>query len=188
MIGEAADLLLRVDHRPVREHVELAFRPFLDRSLVLRLVIQLGRETRGPGVVAVSDGAILDEDACHNANLPSDRLELLEGLAAAVAVADRAARSRPEDVLEPRLGRAAVRALERLAPQLDELRTAASRGAGGAKPDCAELLATRGRDPVGRPRVVEDHLDVGLGAELADPRRPSGRASPRARGSRGTSA
>ena len=39
-----------------------------------------------------------------------DRLELLERLAAAVAVAERAARGRPEDVLEARLGRVAVRA------------------------------------------------------------------------------
>src|SRR5512133_2891300 len=51
-----------------------------------------------------------------------DRLELLEGLAAALAVADRSTRRRPEDVLEPRLRRAAVRALERLALELDELR------------------------------------------------------------------
>ena len=33
----------------------------------------------------------------------------------------------------------------------------------------AELLAALRRDPVGRPRVVEDHLYLGLGAELADP-------------------
>ena len=44
----------------------------------------------------------------------------------------------------------------------------AFRGAGGAKPGLAELLAAFGRDPVGRPRVVEDHLDLGLGAELSD--------------------
>jgi hypothetical protein len=36
---------------------------------VLSLRVQLGRETRGPGVVAVSDGAVLDEDARHGQNL-----------------------------------------------------------------------------------------------------------------------
>ena len=36
----------------------------------------------------------------------------------------------------------------------------------------AQLLAAFRRDPVGRPRVVEDDLDVGLGAELLD-RSPS---------------
>ena len=44
--------------------------------------------------------------------LRSDRLELLERLAAAAAVADRAARGRAEDVLQLRVGRAAVRAAE----------------------------------------------------------------------------
>jgi hypothetical protein len=53
-----------------------------------------------------------------------DRLELLEGLPATLAVADRAARGRAEDVFEPRFRRAAIRALERLALQLDELRPA----------------------------------------------------------------
>ena len=42
----------------------------------------------------------------------SDRLELLERLAAAAAVAQRAARRRAEDVLERRVARAAVRAAE----------------------------------------------------------------------------
>jgi hypothetical protein len=35
---------------------------------VLGLGVQLGRETRGPRVVAVSDGAVLDENAGHGAN------------------------------------------------------------------------------------------------------------------------
>jgi hypothetical protein len=39
---------------------------------VLRLGVQLGRETRGPRVVAVSDGAVLDQDARHEPNLPFD--------------------------------------------------------------------------------------------------------------------
>jgi hypothetical protein len=45
---------------------------------VLRLGVQLGRETRGPRVVAVSDGAVLDQDARHEPNLPFD-LRLAEG-------------------------------------------------------------------------------------------------------------
>ncbi len=45
-------------------------RAFLNRRLVSRFV-QLGRETRSPHVVAVSDGAVLDQDARHDANLPA---------------------------------------------------------------------------------------------------------------------
>jgi hypothetical protein len=45
--------------------VVLALRPLLDLCFVLCLGVQLGRETRGPRVVAVSDGAVLDEDASH---------------------------------------------------------------------------------------------------------------------------
>jgi len=69
MLGEAADLLLRIDQSAVREHVVLALRALFDRRLVT-FSIQLGRETRSPGVVAVSDGAVLDQHARHDANLP----------------------------------------------------------------------------------------------------------------------
>ena len=68
MLGEPALLLLREDQLTVREHVVLALRALLDLGLVLRLGVQLGRETRGPCVVAVSDGAVLDEDARHGEN------------------------------------------------------------------------------------------------------------------------
>ncbi len=98
-----------------------------------------------------------------------DRLELLERLAAALAVTDRAARGWAEDVFEPRLRRAAIRALERLALELDQLRAAGFPRRRRSEPGLAQLLAALGRDPVGRPRVVEDHLDVRLRAELADP-------------------
>jgi hypothetical protein len=54
--------LLREDERPVAQHVELTLSPLLDRGVV-SLVLQLDRETRGPFVVAVSDGAIEDLDA-----------------------------------------------------------------------------------------------------------------------------
>ena len=53
-----------------------------------------------------------------------DRLELLERLAAGVAVANAAARRRAEEVLELRVGRSAVRAAE-AALQLDELQRSA---------------------------------------------------------------
>jgi hypothetical protein len=57
--------LLREDELTVHEHVVLALGPFFDVGLVLGLVVQLGRETRGPCVVAVSDGAVLDQNLRH---------------------------------------------------------------------------------------------------------------------------
>ena len=56
----------------VPQHVELALAALLDLSLVPGLGVQLGRETRGPRVVAVSDGAVLNENAGHEPNLPFD--------------------------------------------------------------------------------------------------------------------
>src|SRR5581483_8041803 len=91
-----------------------------------------------------------------------NRLELLERLAAARAVAERPARRRAEEVLEPRLGRAAVGAAMHLRLQLDESRR--RRG----EPGGAQLLAARRRDLVGRPRVVLDDLDLGLRHLLLD--------------------
>jgi hypothetical protein len=73
VLGEAALLLLREDELGVPEHVELALRALLDLRLVLGLGVQLGRETRGPRVVAVSDGAVLDQDARHGENLAPRR-------------------------------------------------------------------------------------------------------------------
>ena len=52
----------------------------------------------------------------------SKSLELLEGLAAGVAVADRAARRRAEEVVEPRVGRAAVGARMRARVDLEQSR------------------------------------------------------------------
>ena len=53
--------------------------------------------------------------------------------------------------------------------ELDERRASPpARGAGGAKPARAELLAALGRDVVGRPRVVEEDADLGLAAERLD--------------------
>ena len=65
MLGEPALRLLREDQLTVREHVVLALRALLDLGLVLGLGVQLGRETRGPRVISVSDWAVLDEDARH---------------------------------------------------------------------------------------------------------------------------
>ena len=72
LLGEAPLLLLREDDGAVCEHVELALAALFDLGLVLRLGVQLGRETRGPRVVAVSDRAVLDQDARHGENLPID--------------------------------------------------------------------------------------------------------------------
>src|SRR5688500_5556574 len=73
--------------------------------------------------------------------LRSDRLELLERLAAARAVAKRAARRRAEDVLKARVRRAAVRALERGPAELDDRRRAGLARSGGREAGLAELLA-----------------------------------------------
>jgi hypothetical protein len=73
VVRKPAFLLLREDELSVREHVVLALRPLLDLGLVLRLGVQLGRETRGPRVVSVSDGAVLDEDLCHGLNATEGR-------------------------------------------------------------------------------------------------------------------
>lgn len=78
MLGEPALLLLREDQLTVREDVVLALRALLDLGLVLGLGVQLGRETRSPRVVPLSDGAVLDQDARHEPNLPFD-LRLPEG-------------------------------------------------------------------------------------------------------------
>jgi hypothetical protein len=66
---EPPRFLLREDHLSVTEHVELALPAGLDLGLVLGLGIQLGRETRGPFVVAVSDGAVEDPHLRHGENL-----------------------------------------------------------------------------------------------------------------------
>ena len=72
MLGEPSLLLLREDELSVREHVVLALGALFDLGVVLRLGVQLGRETRGPCVVRVSDGAVLNDDLCHGGNLTVD--------------------------------------------------------------------------------------------------------------------
>jgi hypothetical protein len=56
-----ADLLLREDELPVRDHVELALLALAGDG-VEPVGVQLGRETRGPFVVTSSDGAVVDLD------------------------------------------------------------------------------------------------------------------------------
>ena len=65
MLRKTALLLLREDEFAVGQNVELALAALLDLGLVLRLGVQLGRETRGPVVVAVSDGAVENSDPRH---------------------------------------------------------------------------------------------------------------------------
>jgi hypothetical protein len=60
--GEAAFLLLREQHAAVRNYVELASSPRTDLGLVFRAPVDLSRETRGPLVVALSDGAVENFD------------------------------------------------------------------------------------------------------------------------------
>jgi hypothetical protein len=54
--------LLREDDPAVGDDVELALSSGDGVRLVRRAFVQLGRETRGPSVVAVSDGAVKDLD------------------------------------------------------------------------------------------------------------------------------
>jgi hypothetical protein len=70
VLRKAAFGLLREEDLPVGEHVKLAFAAGLDLGLVLRLGVQFGRETRGPLVVAVSDGAVEDANARHAGKPP----------------------------------------------------------------------------------------------------------------------
>ncbi len=64
-LGKAALLLLRENDLAVDDDVELALGALLGDGLVLSLVVQLGRETRGPFVITVSDGAVEDADPRH---------------------------------------------------------------------------------------------------------------------------
>jgi hypothetical protein len=62
VLGEAALALLAEDQLPVGDDVELTLLAGDDLRFVRRLFFQLGRETRGPAVIAVSDGAVEDLD------------------------------------------------------------------------------------------------------------------------------
>ena len=60
----ATFLLLGEDERAVGDDVVLALRTRHGLGVVAR-ILQLGRETRGPFVIAVSDGAVEDLDVRH---------------------------------------------------------------------------------------------------------------------------
>ena len=61
--------LLGEDQLAVGEDVELTRLTRDCFGLVCRVVVQLGRETRGPAVIAVSDRAVEDLDASHSTEL-----------------------------------------------------------------------------------------------------------------------
>ena len=119
--------LLREDELTVVEHVELALRALDDRG-GMPLVVQDGRETRGPAVVAASDGAVVDLDG-HGREPTRARRGGARSRSPPWSTADR---QRPEDAarrLEPerrtrRRPRGAVaneqRALERDREQLEQ--------------------------------------------------------------------
>jgi hypothetical protein len=71
MLREAVLLLLREEQLPVRDDIELPRFAGLDLGLVVGLVVQLGRETRSPSVVAASDRAVEDADVRHGPSLPA---------------------------------------------------------------------------------------------------------------------
>jgi hypothetical protein len=70
VLGKAAGVLLGEDDLAVGDHVELAVAAWLDLGVVVGVRVQLGRETRGPLVVALSGRAVLDQDLRHAVNLP----------------------------------------------------------------------------------------------------------------------
>ena len=70
MLREPVRLLLREDQLAVNEHVVLALGTFERLGLMIRRLVDLGRETRSPAVIAVSDGAVVDLDP-HAASLQS---------------------------------------------------------------------------------------------------------------------
>ncbi len=65
MLGETARFLLREEDLAIDDDVELTLASGLVLGFVLRLLVQLGRETRGPVVVAISDRAVLDQNVRH---------------------------------------------------------------------------------------------------------------------------
>jgi hypothetical protein len=63
VLGESPFALLGEHELAVNEHVELRLRPLDDLGLPGRARVDLGRETRGPAVIAASDRAVVDLDA-----------------------------------------------------------------------------------------------------------------------------
>ena len=69
VLREAAFLLFRKDQFSVGDDVELALPTRYCVGVMSRALVQLGRETRSPAVIAVSDGAVEDLDAGHETKL-----------------------------------------------------------------------------------------------------------------------
>jgi hypothetical protein len=65
VLGEAALLLLREDEHVVDEDVELPLAARRRCRRVIAQTVDLGRETRGPRVIAASGGAVEDADGAH---------------------------------------------------------------------------------------------------------------------------
>ena len=62
VLREAAFLLFRKDQLAVGDDVELTLPARYCVGVMSRALVQLGRETRSPAVIAVSDGAVEDLD------------------------------------------------------------------------------------------------------------------------------
>jgi hypothetical protein len=62
VLREPTFLLFREDQVPVGDDIELTFFARDGLGLMSGALVQLGRETRGPTVIAVSDGAVEDVD------------------------------------------------------------------------------------------------------------------------------
>jgi hypothetical protein len=71
VLGEAPLALLGEDELSVDEDVVLRLRAFDGLGLGGRVRVDLGRETRGPAVISVSDGAVVDLDA-HGGTVPPE--------------------------------------------------------------------------------------------------------------------
>jgi hypothetical protein len=70
VLGKTSGLVLREDELAVADDVELAL-PAGDVRRLKAFALQLGRETRGPLVVAVSGRAVVDLDG-HAWSLPAE--------------------------------------------------------------------------------------------------------------------
>jgi hypothetical protein len=68
VLGKPPLALLREDELTVDQDVELRLLAGDDLGVGRRARVDLGRETRGPAVIPVSDGAVVDLDA-HDRNL-----------------------------------------------------------------------------------------------------------------------
>jgi hypothetical protein len=78
VLGEPSLALLRKDELTVDQHVVLGLLAGDDLGGRGRALVDLGRETRSPPVIPVSDGAVVDLDA-HARTLPRRVVSALRG-------------------------------------------------------------------------------------------------------------